>query len=365
MKTTKEKRRALFGVTCVLSVLFFAASCGGGGGFFNGLSSIVGQVLRPATGLIESNPIPFGRASVLIVDFASGDSGQDVRTTDSGTTDDNGNFSVTIQGQNIAAIVVRGSAPQEGSGSNEPREIRISGLVNPDDESKQKNLDGVTDIAAEAGLGAIAAGEILPNEFNEENVRFVEDASLQLLQANPGRVNFFNAAQVTAAALAVRAATNGCRQAAPAGSFDQIDIPQPTPSPTPSPTPRPRRSDSNDDDDDDDDGDDDCDSTFTCTDGSTICADLVCNQQANCPDSSDESADICSNESACCTATQGCPSETASSCGETCCCCPLNQICDRTTPANGCIVVTSGAANARVDSRSELSKLFFVGPYWE
>jgi hypothetical protein len=77
--------------------------------------------------------------------------------------------------------------------------------------------------------------------------------------------------------------------------------------------------------------------TFTCSNGSTICADKVCNGTNDCRDGSDEASSICGQESSCCVATNGCPSETASTCGATCCCCPYGQACDRNNPANGCV----------------------------
>jgi len=75
--------------------------------------------------------------------------------------------------------------------------------------------------------------------------------------------------------------------------------------------------------------------TFTCDNGTQICADLACNSTDNCGDNSDEQG--CGDESSCCVRTNGCPSETATSCGGTCCCCPYGQICDPSNPANGCV----------------------------
>jgi hypothetical protein len=74
---------------------------------------------------------------------------------------------------------------------------------------------------------------------------------------------------------------------------------------------------------------------YTCTDGSTILRELVCNGTSNCPGGDDEAN--CGDESSCCIATNGCPSETATSCGETCCCCPYGYRCDQSDHANGCV----------------------------
>lgn len=76
---------------------------------------------------------------------------------------------------------------------------------------------------------------------------------------------------------------------------------------------------------------------FTCANGKVICADKACNSSDDCGDSSDEAAALCSTPRSCCQVTNGCPGETGTSCASSCCCCPLNQVCDRTNPARGCV----------------------------
>jgi hypothetical protein len=98
-----------------------------------------------------------------------------------------------------------------------------------------------------------------------------------------------------------------------------------------------------------------CTSAFRCRDGSTICADRVCNRHADCADGSDESPRTdCSGGASCCIATQGCPAETATSCAQTCCCCPYGQVCDQGSWSHGCV----GTAQAPLILKAAASKAF-------
>jgi hypothetical protein len=98
-----------------------------------------------------------------------------------------------------------------------------------------------------------------------------------------------------------------------------------------------------------------CPSVFRCRNGTTICADRVCNETADCSDGSDESPSIaCNTAAGCCVATQGCPSETATTCALTCCCCPYGQVCDRTNWSHGCV---GAARGERYLKRAEQTRL--------
>ena len=339
MKISNICRYSAVAAVAALAVLpLVATSCGGGGGgIFGGVTRAVGQAVRPLTGVIESNPVPLGRAPVALVDFADGEVGRIARTTDVGTTDDNGNFAVDIPAQTVAIIIVRGQTDQGA--------VRIAGLVNPNEENVTKNFDGITDIACESALSAINDGTVTPDQVTPDRVKNLEDASAQYLQVNPN-VNFFDAAQVSAAARVVREVTNVGAIPAPEGAFGG-DQSAATPTPTPTPAPGEAQQ---------------CSAgTFTCDDGTVICTELVCNQQNNCPDESDEASTLCSDQGSCCQATQGCASETATSCGTTCCCCGLNEICNRSELSAGCVEVAAKSNPSPADS---LSKLLFDGPYW-
>ncbi|WP_295400921.1 DUF4214 domain-containing protein [uncultured Thiocystis sp.] len=97
--------------------------------------------------------------------------------------------------------------------------------------------------------------------------------------------------------------------------------------------------------------------TFTCANGTRICANIVCNQRDDCGDGSDEVTTICGIPNACCVATNGCPGETATSCSETCCCCPWGQVCDPSNPANGCISTGSVMAVGEMTSSQAIRKI--------
>lgn len=314
------------------------ASCGGSSGFFDGISRVVGQALRPVGNLIDQNPVPLGDAVVTLVDFADETVGRVARTMEVGTTDANGNYEVNVEGQPIAAIVINGT-------NDQGQAVRVSGLVVPDEEDVMKNFDPVTDIACEAGLSALLDGSVAPDDFDEDRVTNLEDASRQFVAANPG-LDYLNPADVSAAAQMVRAATNAGADEAPEGAFGEM-------TPEPEPTAEPEEMTET---------DLECaNGVFTCSDGTQICNEFVCNSGSDCPDGSDEDFELCGEQGSCCVATNGCPTETGTSCGETCCCCGLNEICDRDNLANGCI----GTANRGTpDPENPLSKLFNFRAYY-
>jgi hypothetical protein len=66
---------------------------------------------------------------------------------------------------------------------------------------------------------------------------------------------------------------------------------------------------------------------FDCGDGTYVPPSRVCNSASDCANGRDESSSTCSSESSCCTATRGCPGESATSCATSCCCCPAGQRC--------------------------------------
>ena len=80
--------------------------------------------------------------------------------------------------------------------------------------------------------------------------------------------------------------------------------------------------------DDDTPGEGNCEADkFTCSDGTCILRELVCNSQGDCPGGDDEASSLCNSEAGCCAASGGCPGETGANCAQTCCCCPVGQVC--------------------------------------
>ncbi len=315
------------------------ASCGGGGGFFGGITSAVGQALRPVGNLIDENPIPFGDAIVTLVDFADDSVGRLGRTQEVGRTDANGNYSVEIPAQRVAAIIVTGD-------NDQGQAVRVSGLVTPDQENVSKVLNSQTDIACEAGLSALNDGTIAPGDFSQDRINRLETAAGEFIAANPD-LNVLDPAAVSAAASMVRTMTNVGANSAPAGAFGPAAETAPIDETTPVEEPEMMTEEPVD--------ELNCASgTFTCNDGAVVCAEFVCNSGNDCADGSDEDPSICGEQSGCCVATAGCPSETGTSCGETCCCCGINEICDRDNPENGCV-----STNGRgvLDPNNPLSKL--------
>ena len=326
------------------SLLFISlvyTGCGGGGGGDStdqagddsSSTRVTGQALRPSNSSASSAPIPFAGGKVTLLDFVEGSpANQTARTQDLGTTDADGNFTVDIANQAVAAIIV--------TGSTEQGETRISGLVTPNKDSLRKNFNTVTDVACEAGISAINDGTIAPNILSAERIANLESAAEDYLAANPG-TNFFNAAEVSLAARGVRQATNIGAKPADAGAF----TPETNSSSSSSSSSSAACTIGN----------------FTCEDGTEICKDMVCDRTEDCKDGSDEAGELCSSPEKCCVATSGCSLESSLNCAEGCCCCPLNQICDRDQPENGCV---TAPAKTSPSSSDPLSKLFFTGSYY-
>lgn len=322
MHATKDNRGSLprrAELAKVLAVGLLAlglSSCGGGGGgFFSGVANIAGKAFRPVSEVIDSNPLPLGKAPVTLIDFADDAVGRNLRTMVVGETDEEGNFNVSVQGQEIIAIVVAGTVDGQS--------YRSSGLVQAGKSSINKNFNAVTDIACEAMIGAINRGELAPNTVSQRQIDVLEEAA----KSEVPNVDFTDPTSVSAAARRIAAATAN-------GTVALSDAAAPL----------------------------DCQtSETTCDDGSPICAELKCNGTVECADGSDENPDVCSVAASCCAATSGCPGETGSSCTDECCCCGIGEVCDQANFANGCV---AGTGAKTLSDDSALSKLISTGVYY-
>ncbi|MCB0323194.1 MAG: hypothetical protein KDD69_06450 [Bdellovibrionales bacterium] len=319
--------RGLFTRTAVASLLVLGAagisSCGGGGGgFFDGVARVVGQAFRPISEVIDANPIPLGEAPVTLIDFADSAVDRQLRTQVIGMTDANGNFDVAVEGQPIIAIVVNGSVDGQA--------YRSSGLVHASRANIAKNFNGVTDVACEALIAKINAGEVDPASVNQRTIDILEKAAADVVPT----VDFTSRASVTAAANLVAARTNN-------GQVEASDADTTPPA---------------------EEGSLNCATQESaCADGFPICAEKFCNGTIDCADGSDENPDTCGVQGSCCAATAGCPGETGSNCASECCCCGINQACDSNNFANGCIAARTRPGDATSGS---LSKLIETGVYF-
>ena len=308
-----------------LGIGLTGASCSGSSSIFDGIANVVGQALAPIGDVIDANPIPLGEAVVTLLDFADETVARTARVQEVGRTDADGNYSVEIEAQSVAAIIIDG---QTDSGP-----VRISGLVNPDRSSISKVLNPGTDIACEAGISAINDGTITPDMLDESRVANLEDAAEDFLDANPN-INFYDPAAVSAAAQAVRSATDNGAVGAADGAFGEDAETEPPVEETEVLN---------------------CETgIFTCEDGTEICSEFVCNDAGDCPDASDENSDICADGVECCVATNSCPSESALDCDDQCCCCNVNEICDPFDSSVGCV---QAFARTAPDANSALGRV--------
>jgi hypothetical protein len=109
-----------------------------------------------------------------------------------GTSEADGSWFVPeANGINVAVIFDR---------PDNSRRVRVSGLTRPDQTGFEKLLTGQTDIACEAGLGAVAGGGISGNQVTAALIDALEQAALGFV----GRTDFRNASSVTASANQVR-----------------------------------------------------------------------------------------------------------------------------------------------------------------
>lgn len=139
---------------------------------------------RSSLGLLD----PVRNSPLQVVDL-----GRAGEITAVSSTDDDGNYFVTIPPTVSAAVIVFG-------------EVRVSGLVDVRFGSKTKSFDGITDVACEAGVTAVVEGAITSVELDEERINNFEAGARAYLAANS--LNFADPAAVTAAAQAVRVLTD-------------------------------------------------------------------------------------------------------------------------------------------------------------
>ncbi len=162
---------------------------------------VLGQARVPSSGVTGSTTVPLANAPVTVVDrlrtLGQVSRTQDERlqrNVDAGTTDANGIYDVTVDPQEVIAIVV--------SGTVNGNSTRISGLVNPTVAALSKDFDGTTDVACEAAISAITDGAIPAETVDANFIDTLEAEAANFLANN--EVNFFDPASVSAAAAAVR-----------------------------------------------------------------------------------------------------------------------------------------------------------------
>lgn len=195
--------RAAAALLVALSTMLIACGGGGGDGDDNGAvtdnqSKVFGQAFLPPT--VAPANTPAANAAFQVLDFQRNAAGDQVAT---GTTGADGSFDVTVNQSKVLAVIVNG-------------QVRVSGLVAAADDNQksllelQKNFNGITDVACEAGVTAIGDGAVSAEDFDVTRIRNLEDgANVVIAQGN---VDFTDPASVSAAARQVRVLTGNGEQ---------------------------------------------------------------------------------------------------------------------------------------------------------
>lgn len=212
----KFQRFVLF---CSLTLLLVVSACGASrGGLGSKLSEVVGRALAPAPAANQTEEVALGDTPVVLVEFVDpcDETPCEVKAVHVGTTDAEGYFHADVETQYVVALVVGdlppGTTPKAGDGA-------ISGLLNPDQPTIDKDLDVVTSVACRGGTTAVVDGSSTAEQLDAQRVQNLEDAAAEDIPANPG-FDFYDADQVSAAVQAVRVATNDGERPAPSGAFN-------------------------------------------------------------------------------------------------------------------------------------------------
>lgn len=155
---------------------------------------LTGQATFPpesALSLGEVTPVANTPFQVLDLARASGD-----ELVAAGTTDASGNYAVTIAPSPVVAVVVLG-------------EVRVSGLIDARNGDSQKSFNGITDIACEAGVGAIAAGLVDVPDMTSARIANLEAGAAKVLQEQEIDFSDLEGSVVPAAQRVLELTSNG------------------------------------------------------------------------------------------------------------------------------------------------------------
>lgn len=181
----------VLGVAVALTVV--VGGCGGSGNGSSNRVNVAGDAVFP----VANGGQPVSNSPFIIIDPERTDEplASDVST---GT----GRFFGIIRKSTSVAVILSGVA--QGNA------IRVSGLLTAQSNNTNKQLNGQTDIACEAGVSAVSDGSISGNDLDSERIQNLEDAATRFVPTT----DFTDSASVTASALQVRALTdNGAHPA--------------------------------------------------------------------------------------------------------------------------------------------------------
>lgn len=177
-----------------LALGLIVGGCGGGG---------AGSSNRVTVGGDARFPVANGGGAVSNAPFVIIDPDRPNDPLSSDVSTDVGHFFGVIRKTVSVAVILTGTV--------QGKSIRVSGLLDATSNNTDKQLDGQTDIACEAGVQSVIDGDIQGNELDQNRIDNLEDAAARFVAGT----DFTNPASVTAAAAQVRALTNDGAHPAP------------------------------------------------------------------------------------------------------------------------------------------------------
>jgi hypothetical protein len=178
-----------------LALGLIVGGCGGNGAGSSNKVTITGNADFPAA----NGGGPVADAPFVIIDP---DRPNDPLSSDVSTTD--GRFFGIIRKTISVAVILTGTVGNDT--------IRVSGLISAESNNlDEKQLNGQTDIACEAGVQAVIDGDIVGNDLDEQRIAILEDAAARFVATT----DFTDPASVTNAANQVRALTDNGEHPAP------------------------------------------------------------------------------------------------------------------------------------------------------
>ncbi len=189
-----ERQRVVRVLGAALALAVVVGGCGNDGSGSSNRVNIGGNANFP----VENGGQPVADSPFVIVDPRRID---DPLTTDV-TTSDGRYFGIVRKLVSVAVIVT-------GTIGNDT--IRVSGLLAAESNNVDKQLDGQTDIACEAGVTAVQDGSIDGDDLGANRIANLEAAAQRFVATT----DFTDPASVTAAANQVRALTNDGANPAP------------------------------------------------------------------------------------------------------------------------------------------------------
>ena len=181
------KIRRLVGVWCTaLALAGVVAGCGSDGKGGSNRVSVDGEARFP-----EAN----GGALVAEAPFIIIDPDRPNDPLESAVSTTDGRYYGIVRKTVSVAVILNGVVGSDA--------IRVSGLI-PAESNNSRTLNGLTDIACEAGVSAVIDGAITGNELDATRIANLEDAAARFVATT----DFTSPASVTSAALQVRALTD-------------------------------------------------------------------------------------------------------------------------------------------------------------